>query len=267
MHSPSRIFFSYSRDDSEVALKLARDLRSRGVDLWVDRFDIEPGAPFRQAIDAALERCSTLLVVLTKTSVASQEVETEWNSALAEGKRVVPVIVEVCRMPRRLAVLQYTDLSQQDVNEFERLVVALGGRATASATEVAAPPPTHVDRAVSRTGRNRGAGLLIGAIIGALYGGISALFVYLNDSRDILLETTLSYAAVAAIAGAIAGAVTGKDQKVLLPIAGVVAAVGILWVVIWGTYADVVITGLVLGGGFAAIILSIIWTLAMKRRR
>lgn len=267
MNTPGQIFFSYSRDDRDVALRLAGILRSRGVNLWVDRLDIAPGEPFRQAIDAALDECSTLLVVLTNSSAASQEVETEWNSALAEGKQVIPVVVEACRIPRRLAVLQYTDLSRHDVNEFERLVAALGGRAEANAPAVEELPPAGVPRVAGRAGRNRGVGLLAGAIIGALYGAIAAFLVYWNDVRDVLPEATASYAAVAAIAGAIAGVITGKDLKALLLIAGTVAVVGILWVVIWGTYADVVITGLVLGGGFAAIIVSIIWTVVVRRRR
>jgi hypothetical protein len=36
-----RIFFSYARADSELVLKLAKDLRSAGANLWVDQLDIQ----------------------------------------------------------------------------------------------------------------------------------------------------------------------------------------------------------------------------------
>jgi hypothetical protein len=36
-----RIFFSYARADSEFVLKLAKDLRSAGANLWVDQLDIQ----------------------------------------------------------------------------------------------------------------------------------------------------------------------------------------------------------------------------------
>jgi hypothetical protein len=41
----SSVSLSYSRIDSEFALKLARDLRSAGTDIWIDQLDIAPGEP------------------------------------------------------------------------------------------------------------------------------------------------------------------------------------------------------------------------------
>ena len=37
-------FFSYSRDDSEFALRLAEDLKAAGAAVWIDQLDIEPGS-------------------------------------------------------------------------------------------------------------------------------------------------------------------------------------------------------------------------------
>jgi hypothetical protein len=36
-------FFSYSRQDSEFVLRLAKDLREAGAAIWLDQLDIEPG--------------------------------------------------------------------------------------------------------------------------------------------------------------------------------------------------------------------------------
>ena len=38
-----KTFFSYSRDDSEFVLKLAKDLRAAGADVWLDQLDIGAG--------------------------------------------------------------------------------------------------------------------------------------------------------------------------------------------------------------------------------
>ena len=35
-------FFSYSREDSEFALRLAKDLKAAGANVWLDRLDIKP---------------------------------------------------------------------------------------------------------------------------------------------------------------------------------------------------------------------------------
>ena len=36
-------FFSYCRDDSDFALRLAEDLKATGAAVWIDQLDIEPG--------------------------------------------------------------------------------------------------------------------------------------------------------------------------------------------------------------------------------
>ena len=36
-------FFSYAREDSEFVLKLAKELRAVGVNLWLDQLDILGG--------------------------------------------------------------------------------------------------------------------------------------------------------------------------------------------------------------------------------
>ena len=38
-----KVFFSYARADAEFVLKLANDLRSAGISLWIDQLDITPG--------------------------------------------------------------------------------------------------------------------------------------------------------------------------------------------------------------------------------
>ena len=107
------IFFSYSRKDSEFVLDLARELRSSGANIWLDQLDIEPGTAWDDSIEEALARSSTLLVILSKTSVASQNVRDEYSYALEEGKRVVPVLMEACTIPFRLRRLQYADFTQE----------------------------------------------------------------------------------------------------------------------------------------------------------
>jgi len=48
-------FVSCSRDDSEFALRLARDLKAAGARVWLDQLDIEPGHPWDNAIEEALK--------------------------------------------------------------------------------------------------------------------------------------------------------------------------------------------------------------------
>jgi hypothetical protein len=48
------VFISYVRENGDVVDRLASELKSRGVTVWLDRNDIEPGARWRDAIKNAI---------------------------------------------------------------------------------------------------------------------------------------------------------------------------------------------------------------------
>lgn len=109
--SDKTIFFSYSRQDSDFALNLAKDLRLAGADIWLDQLDIQPGSHWDQSIEEALKSSKTLLVILSKSSVDSKTVMDEVSFALEEDKIVVPVLLEKCEIPFRIRRLQYADFT------------------------------------------------------------------------------------------------------------------------------------------------------------
>jgi len=102
-------FFSYSRDDSEFAIRLAGDLKAAGANVWMDQLDIEPGMPWDRAVENAVTVCPRMLVILSPTSVNSDNVRDEISFALSKGKRVIPVLYRECDVPFRLARLQHID--------------------------------------------------------------------------------------------------------------------------------------------------------------
>ncbi len=63
MPPENHIFLSYARDDHQFALKLAQDLRSAGINIWVDQFDIPKGGHWDRAVQKALKSCQSLLVM------------------------------------------------------------------------------------------------------------------------------------------------------------------------------------------------------------
>jgi TIR domain len=105
-----RAFFSYSRHDSEFVLKLAKDLREGGAQVWLDQLDIEPGQRWDSAVEQALSNCPTTLLVLSPSSVASTNVMDEVSYALEERKLIIPVLYQDCKIPFRLRRVQYVDV-------------------------------------------------------------------------------------------------------------------------------------------------------------
>jgi hypothetical protein len=124
--STGTIFFSYSRNDSETILNIAKELRQAGATIWLDQLDIKPGSRWDDEIEGALQSSGTLIVAMTKSSVASQNVMDEVSYALEEGKKVVPILLEECEIPFRLRRLQYSDFCLDYKNGMKSLSEVLG---------------------------------------------------------------------------------------------------------------------------------------------
>ncbi|MGH8533237.1 MAG: toll/interleukin-1 receptor domain-containing protein [Gammaproteobacteria bacterium] len=116
------IFVSYSRDDSQFAVKLASDLKAAGADAWLDELDIPPGARWDRAVEKALESSTCLIVILSPSSVASDNVMDEVSFAIDEKKAIVPVVIENCRIPLRMRRFQYIDFSDDYTSSLRKLL-------------------------------------------------------------------------------------------------------------------------------------------------
>ena len=124
----SQIFISYARADSEVALKLGKDLRAAGVKIWLDQLDIATGEHWDDAIDDALKRCGKFLIILSPKSVASKNVKDELSFALQKEKVIFPVLYKECEIPFRLSRIQYSNLTGDYEGGLKQLIQALTKR-------------------------------------------------------------------------------------------------------------------------------------------
>ena len=86
----SKIFVSYSRQDSsDFAIRLYKDLKSKGLNIWLDQFEIQPGEFWDDEIDKALKSCGQLLIILSPESVTSENVKNELHDAIKKKKIIL----------------------------------------------------------------------------------------------------------------------------------------------------------------------------------
>jgi hypothetical protein len=123
---PGTAFLSYCRADSTFALRLAEDLKAAGADVWIDQLDIPPGIAWDRAVEAALTKSPTVLVILSPGSSCSENVLDEVSYALQKKKRVLPILYRDCDVPLRLARLQYIDFRFDCERAKKVLLYALG---------------------------------------------------------------------------------------------------------------------------------------------
>jgi len=119
-------FFSYSREDSEFALRLAGDLKAAGANVWLDQLDIAPGQRWARAVQDALNNAERVLVILSPASVASTNVEDEVAFALDEHKSIIPVFYRDCKVPFQLRPFQYADFRTDFDHGLKVLLKTLG---------------------------------------------------------------------------------------------------------------------------------------------
>jgi len=121
----TKVFFSYSRNDADFALKLALDLKKESFDVWIDQEDIRAGSAWDLEIEKALETCDYLLFIQSGKSVSSANVLDEVYYALEENKKVIPIIIAGSKTPFRIARLQHISFIKDYETGFTNLLSQL----------------------------------------------------------------------------------------------------------------------------------------------
>jgi len=109
------VFISYSHSDKAIAEKIAHDLTNRGINVWWDQWDLQPGDSLVAKIfEFGLAKASHFLILLSPASVRSSWVREELNIAtilrIEEIVRVIPVLVDGAEIPTPLRSLMWVDL-------------------------------------------------------------------------------------------------------------------------------------------------------------
>lgn len=132
-----KIFVSYSRQDGRIIGMLVKLLRAGlyqsdngGRDhrdlVFLDTEDIPPGEDWRQAIEQAIDRAQSIFLFWCTHSEGSNEVATEYRSALRKGKNVVPVLLDDTPLPDEIAAIQGVDLRPLRVHQVGMAGLGLG---------------------------------------------------------------------------------------------------------------------------------------------
>ena len=86
-------FISYRRLPADTAFvdQLQEALAERGMNVWVDRTDIEPAADWSERILRGIEAAKAFIFVITPESVVSEQCLRELETAVQRHKLIIPV--------------------------------------------------------------------------------------------------------------------------------------------------------------------------------
>ncbi|MEO1286190.1 MAG: TIR domain-containing protein [Chloroflexota bacterium] len=111
------VFFSYAHEDDAFARTLVQSFKRYNLNVWIDIFNLESGASWARQIGEALDQCKIMVLILSPASMASNNVEDEWNYYLDKGRPILPILYEPCDIPYRLHKLQYVDFTSQSFDD------------------------------------------------------------------------------------------------------------------------------------------------------
>jgi hypothetical protein len=117
-----QIFVSYSRADTDFVNNLINDLIDQGLNVWLDQRNIGAGQRWDNTIQEALQSSDVFVIILSPSSVASENVLDELSYALSANKRIIPVLYRDCQIPYRIARVQFVDLRTDYQRGFRHLV-------------------------------------------------------------------------------------------------------------------------------------------------
>ena len=140
----AQVFLSYARDDAETARKLAGVLADAGETVWWDRH-LHGGANFSSEIERELKNAQVVMVLWSRSSIASAWVQDE----AAEGRdsgRLVPVTLDSVKPPLGFRQIQCIDLSSwsdggqaEPIDDLLTAVSKIGGDDRGAKSPKAAP--------------------------------------------------------------------------------------------------------------------------------
>ncbi|HEX3684106.1 MAG TPA: toll/interleukin-1 receptor domain-containing protein [Bryobacteraceae bacterium] len=85
-----RVFISHASEDKErFVLRLAEQLREKGIDAWLDPWEMLPGDNLVDKIfNAGLKQSDVVIVVLSNVSVEKPWVQKELSSAVVKTSKI-----------------------------------------------------------------------------------------------------------------------------------------------------------------------------------
>jgi len=115
------IFMSYSRRELGFVDDLVNKLEKEKYNVWLDYRSLVPAKPWEEQIYQGIMNADVALLVVSKASMASENVGVEWKRVLAQKKRVILLIFEAVDLPAELEKFEWVDFRGSYQNALKEL--------------------------------------------------------------------------------------------------------------------------------------------------
>ncbi len=122
------VFISYVRNDAHFAELLASELRQKGVEIWIDRQEIQAGDNWAEAIDKAIAGASVYLMILSRNALNSAWMWRQADHMRNSWNNVIPLVLENFernQLPDWLLRYQYIVVNQEHLQQTIEALLAI----------------------------------------------------------------------------------------------------------------------------------------------
>lgn len=155
--APTTVFVSYSRDDRKRALPVIELLEASGFSVWWDGL-LEGGERFSRTTEAALENARAVVVLWSKTAIASHWVHDEATRG-RDRSVLVPLTIDGSEPPLGFRQYQTIDITRSRLKPGDAAADMMIRAVTALHDPATAPPPKPpVRKGIDRRAAIAGAG-------------------------------------------------------------------------------------------------------------
>ena len=115
------VFISYSRREVGFVDDLTDRLEKENFNVWLDYRSLVPGKPWNEQIRQGIENSNVILLVVSRASMASENVGMEWKRVLEQNKRIILLIFEAVDLPAELEKFEWVDFRGNYENALKEL--------------------------------------------------------------------------------------------------------------------------------------------------
>jgi TIR domain len=125
---PHHVFLSYSRKDSDMMIRVRRDLGIAGLDVWKSENLTHGTAAWHKAAEKAIKQSRCMVVILSPDAKESEWVKRQLAHARDYNKRIFPILADgdgVDTIPNEMIDMAFFDLRSDYTAGLEALITAL----------------------------------------------------------------------------------------------------------------------------------------------
>lgn len=118
-----KVFISHASEDKErFVSEFATKLRKKGIDAWLDKWEMLPGdSLIGKIFDEGIKNAQAIIIILSKNSINKPWVREELNAGMVKkiesGTKLIPVIIDECDVPQCLKTTLWERIN--DLNNYQ----------------------------------------------------------------------------------------------------------------------------------------------------